>query len=85
MHVAGVLVRTRPEDIDAVSSALRRLEGVEVHAATPDGRFIVTVEATESGHAAARFADLQLLPFVLSAALVYEHSETDPGRWREEP
>jgi nitrate reductase NapD len=79
MHVAGIIVRTRPEHVEQVRGALCRLEGVEVHTATAEGRLVVTVESDDRDHAAARFGQLQELPQVLSAALVYEQSETDSG------
>lgn len=85
MHVAGVIVRTRPEFIEPVSAAVRRLEGVAVHAATPEGRLIVTIESGEPDQTAERLLDLQLLPQVLSAALVYEHAESDVNQRGEAP
>jgi nitrate reductase NapD len=79
MHIASVIVRTRPEHIEQVHGELRRISGVEVHAVTPEGRLVVTVESDDRGDAVSRFARLQELPQVLSAALVYEQSETDSG------
>lgn len=79
MHVAGIIVRTRPEHVEQVRGELCRLDGVEVHTVTAEGRLVVTVESDDRDDAAARFGQLQELPQVLSAALVYEQSETDPG------
>jgi nitrate reductase NapD len=79
MHIAGVIVRTRPEHVENVRGELCRIEGIEVHTVTEEGRLIVTVESGDSGDAVSRFAKLQELPQVLSAALVYEQSDTDSG------
>ena len=77
MHIAGVLVQTRPEYIPQVQNRLGDVAGLEVHAVSPDGRIVVTVE----GHGRKAVADtlfsLNSMQGVLSACLVYEHSETD--------
>ena len=77
MHIAGVLVQTRPEHIPQVQNRLGDVAGLEVHAVSPDGRIVVTVE----GHGRKAVADtlfsLNAMQGVLSACLVYEHSETD--------
>ena len=85
MHIAGVIVRTRPEHVEQVRAGLHHLDGVEVHAATPEGRLVVTVESADQDSAAGRFLDLQRLPQVLSAALVYEQSETDSESREDAP
>lgn len=79
MHIAGIIVRTRPEHVEQVRSALCCLDGIEVHTVTPEGRLVVTVESDDRDDAASRFGQLQELPQVLSTALVYEQSETDSG------
>jgi nitrate reductase NapD len=83
MHIAGVVVRTRPEHARQVQSGLLAIAGVEVHAVTPEGRLVVTVESDDSGSAAGRFNELQQLPQVLSAALVYEQSEAESATGEE--
>lgn len=85
MHIAGVVVRTRPEHIDQVRSRLSTISGVEVHAATPEGHLVVTVESDGLSDATERFARLQELPQVLSAALVYEQSEPESESMEETP
>ena len=44
MNISGVLVHTRPEQTNVVKNELDNLFGVEVHAATEDGRLVVTIE-----------------------------------------
>ncbi len=80
MHIAGVIVRTRPEHAEQVRAEFSRISGVEVHAVTPEGRLVVTVESSDQDSAASRFVSLQEVPQVMSAALVYEQSEADSFR-----
>lgn len=75
--ICGVLVHARPEALQHVQDALRQLPGVEVHGANPDGRVVVTVEGAGDPaivETVTRFHDIK---GVLSASVVYEHSEND--------
>jgi nitrate reductase NapD len=77
MHIASLVVRTRPEDCPSVVSALDALAGVELHAVTPDGRLVVTIEADNRGACSERLLAINAIPRVLSAGLVYEQSEDE--------
>ena len=74
-NVCGVLVMCRPEHLEGVHDALAEVAGVEIHLADSDGRFVVTVEDTEEAWASDIIEHLGTLPGVLSAPLVYHHSE----------
>jgi len=78
MHIAGVLVQTRPEHIPQVQNRLGDVSGLEVHVVSPDGRIVVTVEGEGRKSVADTLFSLNAMQDVLSASLVYEHSETDP-------
>ncbi len=77
MNISGVLVRVRPERLDEVETALAALAGVEIHARTPDGRLIVTVEAAGDRALGDRLIHIQDLPGVLAASMVYHQFEDD--------
>ena len=77
IHIAGVLVQTRPEHIPQVQTRLGDIAGLEVHAVNPDGRIIVTVEGDGRKSVADALFSLNAMQGVLSACLVYEHSETE--------
>lgn len=74
MDIASAIVNAVPGRREAVRAALRALNGVEIHAETPDGRFIVTVEDTAQTTAADTIVELHRLDGVLSAAMVYQYS-----------
>jgi nitrate reductase NapD len=82
MHLCGVLVHARREQTGAVRTRLERLAGVEVHADTPDGRLVITVEDTPQRHCIDTISDIRDLEGVLGASLVYQH--TDTGEPEEE-
>ena len=47
LHVAGIVVHAYPEQVERVARAVTRFAGAQVHAAAPDGKLIVTLEAPE--------------------------------------
>lgn len=76
-HIAGVLVQVRPEHITQVRNRLADVAGLEVHVTSPDGRIVVTVEGEGRKCVTDALFSLNAMRDVLSASLVYEHSETD--------
>jgi nitrate reductase NapD len=78
MNISSILVNVRAEQIAQVQQALVTLNGVEVHAATEEGRLIVTIEAESDQAVANMFEVINHLPGVLSASMVYHQTESDP-------
>jgi len=89
MNVCGVLVHAHPDRLDSVESALARIPGVEAHGRAPRGRLIVTVEDTAALTAADALAQLNKVPGIIAAALVYHEfdpdSECPPPAMEEQP
>ena len=52
MNISSAVLRAHPAQVDSVRGALEKLPGVEVHAATSDGRLVVTLEDLEGLRAA---------------------------------
>lgn len=82
-NVCGVLVHVRPERRAQVGQALAALPGVEIHPSDPRGPLIATIEDVENdtgqhwaGATLTRFYDV---PGVITAALVYHQSVSDPS------
>jgi nitrate reductase NapD len=75
MDIASAVVHAAPGRRDEVRAGLERLRGIEIHAETPDGRFVVTAEDTPEGSAGDAIMQLHRLDGVLSAAMVYQYSD----------
>lgn len=75
MDIAGVVVHTRPADLAAVQAALAAMAGVEIHAIDQSGRLVVTVEGDGYRQTSDAVLGLHQVRGVLSASLVYQHSE----------
>lgn len=77
MDIASAIVNAAPGRREAVRAALLAMSGVEIHAETADGRFVVTVEDTAQASAADTIIELHRLDGVLSAAMVYQYSDRE--------
>lgn len=77
MNISSVIVAAQPARRDAVQAALAAWPGIEVHASTPDGRLLVTVEADDDAGSTACFGAISGLDGVMSVALVYHQCEPD--------
>ena len=75
MDISSLLIHTQPERAEQVHAQLEQLPGVEVHAATADGRLIVTLEKSDGREMSRAFEQLGAIPGVLATTLVYHHSE----------
>ncbi|HXF65319.1 MAG TPA: chaperone NapD [Burkholderiales bacterium] len=75
MNIASAVVYAVPGRTGAVREQLRALPGVEIHAETADGRFVVTVEDAPEAAAADTIVALHRLEGVLSAAMVYQYCD----------
>ncbi len=79
LNVCGVLVHAHPAKLDAVEAGCAAITGVEVHGRAPQGRLILTVEDTAETRAADTLADLNKVPGVIAAALVYHEIDAGPS------
>ncbi|MBI2314011.1 MAG: chaperone NapD [Betaproteobacteria bacterium] len=73
MNITGILVHARPGEAEAARDQLQKLPGVEVHAVTPEGRLIVTVERPDERGMALAFDRFSRIPEIVSTVLVYNH------------
>jgi nitrate reductase NapD len=80
LHVSSVVVHGRPERLEAIQAGLAGLSGVEVHAAAPSGKLVVTLETTSEQEIVAHLATISRLDGVLSATLVFHQVEPITGR-----
>ena len=80
LALAGVLVHVRIHAVAGVSRRIGALPGAQVHATSPDGKLVVTLEARSSRDVLARLEQLRDMAGVLSVSLVYEHTEPS-GQW----
>ncbi|EIK51476.1 hypothetical protein YO5_00920 [Stutzerimonas stutzeri TS44] len=74
LHIASLLVHCRPEWLPAVKANLRHLPNLELHQESAAGKLVVVLEAEHERHILTAIDQIQQLPGVLNAALIY-HEE----------
>lgn len=80
MNISSALVHAHPANALAVSQRLTELEGVEVHAISPEGKLIVTIESEDDDSTLSIYTRIGKVEGVLAAALIYNQSESEPEK-----
>lgn len=78
MNISSAIVHAVPGHIEQVRAGLVALEGVEIHAVSPEGKFIVTIEAESDAGNVGVYEQIGRLDGVMSTAMVYHQSEAEP-------
>lgn len=71
LHIASLVVLARPELFEAVKANLRLLDGVELHQESAAGKLVVVLETADENQILQRIEQINNLPGVLNAALIY--------------
>jgi periplasmic nitrate reductase NapD len=80
LNISSVIVHPRPGEAEAVRARLVALAGIEIHAVADDGRMIATIETEGDGAMADTFDAINKTDGVMSAAMVYHQTESDPDK-----
>lgn len=80
MNISSIIVHANPAKLSSVRGNLDQIPGVEVHAATDDGKLVVTIETDTDGETASTFDRINAMDGVVSAAMVFHQFESDPQK-----
>jgi nitrate reductase NapD len=75
MTICSLVVYARPEKAPVVAKTIETFEGVEVHAATAEGKLVVLLDHPDRTYCSETIMDLNNVDGVLSTSLVYEYFE----------
>ncbi len=78
-HVASLLVFAQPAQAEQVAASVRQMAGAELHATSPEGKMIVTVESGDEQAINDCLNAIQVQPGVVSAALIYHEVDQGPA------
>lgn len=78
LHIASLVVLARPQLLEAVKANLRLLDGLELHQESAAGKLVVVLETANEHQILQRIDQINNLPGVLNAALIY-HELLDPA------
>lgn len=76
LHIASLVVHANPERLDDVSRCIGGIAGASVHAAAPNGKLVVTLEAQGADGILSAVNAIQRAEGVLSAALVVQYADS---------
>lgn len=81
MNISSAILHIAPARLEEACAALLQMPGVEIHARTPEGKVVVTLEDDDTNSAADSYVALHGMPGVASVAMVYQYSgdESDIG------
>jgi nitrate reductase NapD len=76
LHIASLVVHSLPARAPNVSDAIAATPGARIDAASCSGKLVVTLEASTTDEMLSRISAIQRIEGVLSAALVYQCTDT---------
>lgn len=74
IHISSIVVTADPARIAVVEQMISGIQIAEVALVSPPGKLIVTLETTNETEMVQVLTDIQLMPGVVSAALVYHQT-----------
>ena len=83
MNISGVIVKAYPKNILSIERILTSIDGVEVHGNNEDGRIVITVEQDNANSISDTLVEIQDVPGVLSAAMIYQQDCSSPLKDQE--
>ena len=83
VHIAGVLVHSRPLNLMQVHRAIDALDAAEVFQSSAEGKLVVVVEAGSAGQILDALDAIRAMPGVLNVSLVYQHAESASAMQQE--
>jgi periplasmic nitrate reductase NapD len=75
IHISSFVVHAYPQALDAVAAAIAAMPGAELHARSPEGKLVVTLESASESAIVGCLERIGSLQGVLAATLVYHHWE----------
>ncbi|MGL4473156.1 MAG: chaperone NapD [Shewanella sp.] len=70
-HITSLVVHASVNELAELQRQISALEGAELHATSPEGKLIVTLEANRQGLILDNVEIINSLPGVLSSSLIY--------------
>ena len=76
IHISSLVVHVVPDRLAEVENQLLNIGDLQVHGTHPSGKLVVTLEAPGAGEILDHIAQIQQIPGVINASLVYQHADS---------
>jgi nitrate reductase NapD len=83
MNISGILVQTRPENLEVVIAQIKDSDCCEYHQHDEKGRIIVTIEGEGVDEELQKLNKLKAFKKVVAADMMYAYSEDELEKARE--
>jgi nitrate reductase NapD len=80
LNISSAIVYARPGSDQVLREQLPQVPGVEVHAASEDGKIVVTIEAENDRAAIDVYEALGRMDDVLNVAMIFQQTESHPDQ-----
>lgn len=77
IHIASLVVQALPENLVSVATAITEMDGVEIHAKGDNGKIVVVLEAPGTRGLTDKVSEIERIPSVVSAQLIYHQIDDD--------
>ena len=80
MNISSAIVFSQPDQEARLRTQLSALVGVEIHAATADGKLVITIERDNDRDAIDTYEAIGRLDGVLSLSMIFQQTESNPDQ-----
>ncbi|MBK7052622.1 MAG: chaperone NapD [Rhodoferax sp.] len=80
VNISSAIVYAKAGQNETLRQSLSQLPGVEIHAATEDGKLIVTIERDNDKTAVDTYEAIERMDSVLSVAMIFQQTESNPDQ-----
>lgn len=77
MNISSAVIKTRPEHIEAVKTALAASGLCEIHFSDDLGRIVVSIEGDDNADESAKLKKIAALPNIATADFAYTYRDDD--------
>ena len=83
MNISSIVVQTKPENLDEVIEVIKTSDFCEYHLHKDTGHIIVTLEGTGIEEEMKKLKQVQAIPRVISAEMIYSYAEDELEKVRD--
>lgn len=84
LNISSAIVYAKPGTDQLLREQLPQVPGVEVHAASEDGKIVVTIEADNDRGAIDVYEAIGRMDHVLNVAMIFQQTESHPDQELEQ-
>lgn len=77
VHISGYVVQAQPIEVEAITAAINKMTGAEIHGSNDQGKMVLTLETSKENDIGERIIAINSIPGVINTALVYHQIDEE--------